>query len=90
MKRNFETMAQLKSAQEGLARDVSRSTGIPRIDDISGLFERLQIAHEAILERLRTIEDRLQRLESKPDGEGKKAKPKRAHGETPSNSGADS
>jgi hypothetical protein len=69
MKRHFEMMSQLKSTQEHVAGDVSRSTGIPRISDISGLFERLQIAQETVLDRLQAIEYRLQRLENKGGGE---------------------
>jgi hypothetical protein len=69
MRRNFEAMTQCKGASEDLARDVSRATGIPRIDDISGLFERLQIGQEAIIARLGGLEQRLDALESR---EGKK------------------
>jgi hypothetical protein len=63
MRRNFEAVTQLKSASEDWARDVSRATGIPRISDISGLFERLHIGQEAILARLAGIEHRLDGLE---------------------------
>jgi hypothetical protein len=65
MRRQFETMIQLKSASEDWARDLSRSTGIPRISDISGLFERLQIGQEAILTRLNGIEKKLSALEAR-------------------------
>jgi hypothetical protein len=65
MRRNLEMMTQLKCTSEDWARDVTRSTGIPRITDISGLFERLQIGQEAILARLAAIEQRLETLESK-------------------------
>jgi hypothetical protein len=65
VRRNYEMMTQLKGAAEDFARDVSRTTGIPRVSDISGLFERLRIGQEAILARLAEIEHRLEGLESK-------------------------
>jgi hypothetical protein len=65
MQRNFEAVTQFKSLGEDWARDTSRATGIPRITDISGLFERLQIGQELILSRLSAIEQRLEALEKK-------------------------
>jgi len=65
VRRNYEMMTQLKGTTEDFARDVSRGTGIPRITDISGLFERLRIGQEAILTRLEAIEERLDSLETK-------------------------
>jgi len=65
MHRNLEMTTQLKSTAEDWARDFSRSTGIPRLSDISGLFARLQIGQEAILARLGAIEHRLEALENK-------------------------
>jgi hypothetical protein len=65
MRRNLEMTTQVKSTVEDWARDLSRSTGIPRLSDISGLFARLQIGQEAILARLGAIEQRLEALENK-------------------------
>jgi hypothetical protein len=65
VRRNYEMVTQMKGTAEDLARDFSRSTGIPRISDISGLFERLRIGQEMILARLGAIEERLEALESK-------------------------
>jgi hypothetical protein len=65
MHRNLEMATQLKSSAEDWARDFSRSTGIPRLSDISGLFARLQIGQEAILARLGAIEHRLEALETR-------------------------
>ncbi len=76
MRRNMETLTQLKSTGEDWARDFSRSTGIPRIPDISGLFERLQIGQDTILKRLDTIEKRLAEVESQVVQNGKKKKSK--------------
>jgi hypothetical protein len=65
MRRHFDVMTHLKSSTEDAARDFARLTGIPRIDDISGLFERLQSGQLAILNRLTTIEHRLEALEKR-------------------------
>jgi hypothetical protein len=65
MRQHFEVMTHLQSQAEGTASDVARATGVPRIADISGLFERLQIGQEAILARLTGIEHRLEALENR-------------------------
>src|SRR5262245_32020250 len=59
LRRNFEAVTQVKGTAEDWARDLSRAAGVPRIEDVSGLFERLQIGQEAILARLDDIEQRL-------------------------------
>jgi hypothetical protein len=48
-----------------VAQEVAREIGVPRMPDVSGLFERTQIGHEAILARLVAIERRLEALEGK-------------------------
>jgi hypothetical protein len=63
MRRNFDMMTHLKSSADDLARDIARAAGIPRTDDIGGLFERLQSSQEKILARLGAIERRLEGLE---------------------------
>lgn len=65
LRRNFDAMTLAKSTQEDAAQEVSQATGIPRIQDISGLFERMQVGQEAIMERLRSIEKRLETLEKR-------------------------
>jgi hypothetical protein len=65
MKHHFEVLTQVQSTAEDLSRDFARSTGLPRINDISGLFERLQVAQEAVLARLSAIEERLEALETR-------------------------
>jgi hypothetical protein len=63
LRRNFEMLTQLKGTTEDVVRDVARATGIPRVNDISGLFERLRIGQDALLARLTAIEERLIALE---------------------------
>ncbi len=65
MRRNFELVTQLQDSYEDRARDVARATGVPRLDDISGLFERMRIGQDALMERLAQLEKRLQSLEEK-------------------------
>jgi hypothetical protein len=63
LRRNLEMTTQLKSVAEEWAAAFSRVTGIPRMADVSGLFERLRTGQEAILARLGAIERRLEALE---------------------------
>jgi hypothetical protein len=63
MRRHLDVMMHLQGTTEDAARDFARATGIPRIDDISGLFERLQSGQLAVLNRLTAIEHRLEALE---------------------------
>jgi hypothetical protein len=72
MRRGFQAMTEVKGNTEDLAQEVARETGIPRMPDISGLFERLQIGQEAIHARLTAIEHRLEHLERPADGRRKR------------------
>jgi hypothetical protein len=64
MRRNFEAMTEMKSHGEEAAQSVARETGIPRLSDVSGLFERLRLAQVLILDRLSAIERRLEAIET--------------------------
>jgi hypothetical protein len=64
MRRQFDVVTHLQETGEGAARDLAHAAGIPRIDDISGLFERMQSGQKAILARLAAIEERLADLEN--------------------------
>lgn len=63
LRRHLEMTTQAKSLTEEWAAAFSRLTGIPRLADVSGLFERLKTGQEAILARLGAIERRLEALE---------------------------
>jgi hypothetical protein len=63
MRRSHLAVNECKANTEDLAQEVARETGIPRMPDISGLFERIQIGQEAIQARLTAIERRLEALE---------------------------
>jgi hypothetical protein len=64
MHRHFDAVTYAKRNADDLAKEVARNTGFPHLDDISGLFERLQIGQEAILDRLTAIERRLDAVET--------------------------
>lgn len=65
MRKQFEAVTAVKSTAEDLVQEFSRDTGVPRIQDISGLFERLKTTQDLILARLGAIEQRLGALEEK-------------------------
>jgi len=64
MRRNFEAMTEMKSHGEQAAQEVARQTGVPRMPDVSGLFERLRLAQQVILDRLESIMRRLEAIET--------------------------
>jgi hypothetical protein len=76
MRRNSEAMTATKVTSELAKREIARQSGVPHIEDISGLYERLETAHEVLLGRLQSIEDRLtaieQKLNSKPSKSSRK------------------
>jgi hypothetical protein len=63
MRQRFQVLTEAKSQGEDLAQELARETGVPRMPDISGLFERIQTGQKAIRGRLTAIERRLDRLE---------------------------
>src|SRR5262245_54553384 len=65
IRRNFEVTTLLKGASEDVTQELARQAGVPRLPDISGLFERLRIGQEAILAKLGGIERRLKSLENR-------------------------
>ena len=60
---HFDAMTLAKTNADDVAKEVARNTGFPHLDDIAGLFERLQIGQVAILGRLAAIERRLDAVE---------------------------
>lgn len=65
MKRNLDATTALKTTSELASREVTRQIGLPHVEDISGLYERLQTGQELLLARLSQIEQRLTSIESK-------------------------
>lgn len=65
MRRSAEAMTATKITSELAKREIARESGMPHIEDISGLYDRLETAHEVVLARLQAIEDRLDSIEEK-------------------------
>ncbi len=65
MRHNFLVMSEYKSRGEDMAQEFARETGMPRLPDISGLFERLNAVQKSIRTRLVQVERRLSELEAK-------------------------
>jgi hypothetical protein len=67
MRQNSEAITATKITSELAKQELARQAGVPHIQDISGLYDRLETAHEVLLQRLQKIEDRLTGIESKLD-----------------------
>lgn len=63
MKQNAEMMTATKTTSELAKREMARQAGVPHIEDISGLYERLQTDHEVVMHRLNAIDARLASIE---------------------------
>jgi hypothetical protein len=66
MRRNFEAITAFKANAEEAAQEVAREAGVPRVNDIAGVFERVRIGQELILSRLDAIEEQLQCIRHAP------------------------
>ena len=77
MKRNSAAMAATKVTSELAKLEMARQAGIPHIEDISGLYDRLETAHEVVLQRLQSIENRLEAIEQNLNGSSKKSEGKK-------------
>lgn len=65
MRRNFDAMTALKTTSELAKREATRQAGMPYVEDIAGLYERLQTGQEALLARLAAIDQRLHALDQR-------------------------
>lgn len=63
MRRNMDNVVQMKTTADLAQREMSRQAGVPHVEDIAGLYERLQTGHELLLARLHDIEQRLGAIE---------------------------
>ena len=73
MRRNAEAMTATKVTSELAKREFARQSGMPHIEDISGLYDRLETAHEVLLGRLQSIEDRLEAIDKKLNSKSNKS-----------------
>jgi hypothetical protein len=60
LQRQLDVLSMAKGYTDRLTDAWARLAGVPRLPDISGLFERLKIGQDTILDRLTTIEGQLQ------------------------------
>jgi hypothetical protein len=67
LKQTLQRMVDLKLLQDQMVQSVAQQTGMPLAADITGLFERVNSAEQAILTRVKTMEDRLKAMEVKLD-----------------------
>lgn len=83
MRRNLKMVTDLKMMQDHLIEGSARHLGLPLAEDITGLFERLNVTEQKILERLSAIEGRLEAIEASNNGAAAKraSSAKRAAGD---------
>jgi len=67
MRRNFDAMTSMKTSSDLAKREVLRQAGMPYVEDIAGLYERLQTGQELLLDRLAAIDQRLAKIERRED-----------------------
>jgi len=65
MKRHLKAITDAKALQDQVAQALADVFGFPRVDDISGLFERINSVERTILGNLKGIEARLGAVESR-------------------------
>lgn len=65
MRRNAETMTAAKVSGDLAKFEMARQAGVPHIEDIRGLYDRLESAHQLVMEKLEGIERRLSAMEQK-------------------------
>lgn len=65
MKRNLKTLTDMKVLQDQVVGGATRQLGLPRAEDITGLFDRLHGTEQTIVARLQAIEDRLKAVEAR-------------------------
>ena len=64
VKQNLKVMTDLKVFQDQLVKGAARQFGLPLVDDISGLFERLNSIEREVLRRLGSVDSRLKAVEA--------------------------
>lgn len=64
LKQTLKRMTDLKRMQDEMTRSMAQQAGLPMAGDVSGLFERVSSAEQAILKRLDHLEDRLKSVEA--------------------------
>jgi hypothetical protein len=69
MSRQLKLITDMKVMQDQVIQDAARHVGAPTVNDIAGLFERLNGTERALQAQLRAIQERLDRIEGAPPAE---------------------
>jgi hypothetical protein len=64
----MDGMTKAKTQFEDARQETARQLGMPTIEDISGLFERMHSVEESVIQRLERIEQTLNAMENQLDG----------------------
>jgi hypothetical protein len=65
LRNNLKAITELKGLQDQVVQETARHLGLPLAADIAGLYERMRIVEQNILNRLQAIEERLKIIESR-------------------------
>ncbi len=65
LKQTLKRMVDLKRLQDEMMQSAVQQTGLPLATDVTGVFERVHSAEQAILTRLASLEDRLKAIETR-------------------------
>lgn len=71
MKQNMDMMIKAKLQADDFTKEFARNANLPTASDVTGLFERLRGAEDAILTRLAQIDRRLEVIESNGKSESR-------------------
>lgn len=69
MRHNLDATIKTKLQANDLSKEAARNAGVPTVSDISGLFERIHSVESTVLSKLGAIENRLQAIETKLNGQ---------------------
>jgi hypothetical protein len=64
LKQTLKRMTDLKLMQDQMAKSIAQQAGLPLAADVTGVFERVSSAEQAILKRLEKLEERLSSIEA--------------------------
>jgi hypothetical protein len=69
MKQNMDMMIKAKLQADDFTKEFARNANLPTASDVTGIFERLRSAEDAILARLAQMDRRLEVIEAKGKSE---------------------
>jgi hypothetical protein len=69
MKQNMDMMIKAKLQADDFTKEFARNANLPTASDVTGIFERLRSAEDAILARLAQMDRRLEAIEARTNRE---------------------